>query len=261
MQGQGDIKFFIFQNPGPDHFPAAAAALFCRLEDKAHASVPVFPQLPQNPGHSCQIGRVHIVAAGVHNPRVPGTKGQVIFLPHGQRVHIRPQEQVFPRRLSFQVRDQPGASNAGTQGKAHRAEGLPDFSAVLNSRKASSGSRCISRRNFSTSSSYRLERHWICSLSQAFCSCLSSGIFGILPPCLSFSILPGRLLPNLPQAAGCWPAVWPADWIYSSTFRSTTKKGALPLFNRAWWKSSWEKSSPSSSSACRRRARISSYPT
>ena len=127
MQGQGGIKFFIFQNPGPDHFPAAAAALFCRLEDKAHASVPVFPQLPQNPGRSCQIGRMHIVAAGVHDPRVPGTKGQVIFLPHGQRVHIRPQEQVFPRCLSFQVRDQPGAGNAGTQGKAHRAEGLPDF--------------------------------------------------------------------------------------------------------------------------------------
>ena len=98
------------EQPLLDHYPAAAAALLCGLEDEVHGAVEI-ARLGEVAGGTEQHRRMPVMAAGVHRPGIDRAVGEVVRLRHRQRIHVGAQADGPLRCPVAQRADQPGAGD------------------------------------------------------------------------------------------------------------------------------------------------------
>ncbi len=75
------------------------------LEEELDLSRQGIPAARHQPSGTDQHGRMCIVPAGVHSPRILRGKIDARVLGHGECVHIRPKQDAASRRLAFQGGD------------------------------------------------------------------------------------------------------------------------------------------------------------
>lgn len=121
---QRDHRIHIGHHPFLDHTQRAALALAIAgllggLEHKAHPSAQALDgeTLAQQVGGAEQHGGVGVVATGVHDTGVGGGETVRGSLHDGQRVHIGPDGDGRPVRIT-QVADDTGSSHPGANGYA-----------------------------------------------------------------------------------------------------------------------------------------------
>ena len=115
-----------FQHPvGDDVDGAAGQALLGRLEDQPHPAGQAVGELGQGQAGAEQDGGVHVVAAGVADPRHRGAVGHVLLVLQGQRVQVGPQGHRRPV-AGADVADQPGAGGQQAGPQAHGLQAAGD---------------------------------------------------------------------------------------------------------------------------------------
>jgi hypothetical protein len=98
----------LIEQPFFDHDPAAAPALFGRLEDQVHGALEI-PGRRKISGGAEQHRRVPVVAAGVHAAVMGRAVGEIVQLLDRQRVHIGAQPNRTGRIAVANGADHPGA--------------------------------------------------------------------------------------------------------------------------------------------------------
>ena len=132
-----------------DHFPAASAAFFCRLENH-HCGAGKVARLGQIACRAQQHGRVAVMAAGVHFPGNRRLVGKFVGLLDRQRVHVGAQADRLAggALAAADDADHAGAAETGTTSSQPKALSFSATApAVRCTSNSNSGWACRSRRH------------------------------------------------------------------------------------------------------------------
>ena len=106
MKGKAGVRLFLHQSC-LYHLTAAAAVFLCRLEHQLYLSVPALSGAEKKLSHGQEIGRMDVVAAGVHDPGDLGAKGKPCFFLDRKGIHIGSQHQELTRASAVNDSDDP----------------------------------------------------------------------------------------------------------------------------------------------------------
>ena len=79
VEGEHGLGPDVLEDAGLEYFGCAVAELLGRLGDKKHRTRKLGPQLGEDMSDSQEHGRVHVMAAGVHQPDLPGVEHGFFF--------------------------------------------------------------------------------------------------------------------------------------------------------------------------------------